>query len=137
MYIPLNLLNQIFTSAAVRIIDSSCYSLFPLPLPPPLSHSLLCRSGEEGNFPDLIKFTEQKLFQLKPTSRLLIRENKKTTLRDLPSEERRELQSDMEVCVCVHVCVCVCVCACVRACVRACVCGPSLTWTPLGQKKVS
>ena len=78
------------------------------------------RSGREGVYPDLIKFTEDRLCLLDPTNRLLLPSNKKTTAYDLPRDEQLELENDLEVCV--YMCMCVCVIiGCVWRCIYMCI----------------
>ncbi|KAF0300592.1 Sperm-associated antigen 1 [Amphibalanus amphitrite] len=53
------------------------------------------RSGQEGVYPDLVRFTEERLRTLKPSSALLRTEQPATALRFLDSKERDELLSDL------------------------------------------
>lgn len=73
-----------------------------LPFLPPITPS---RSGKEGIYPDLVKFTEERLSQLDPNSHLLVEEGKKKRLADLPGVEQRDLEKDIEVCLSVCVCL--------------------------------
>ena len=57
------------------------------------------RSGKEGVYPDLMAFTEKRLAELDPKSKLLVVEGKEKKLADLPGADRQELVNDMEVCV--------------------------------------
>jgi len=54
------------------------------------------RSGEEGLYPDLIKFAEKRLNELKPESRLLREE--KTALHpcDLSKDEQKQIQNEIK-----------------------------------------
>ena len=53
------------------------------------------RSGEEGVYPGLVSFTEERLRALKPDSSLLRTERHATTLRALNCEVQEELLSDL------------------------------------------
>lgn len=53
------------------------------------------RSGEEGIFPDLIKFAEEKLRKLSPNSRALRFETPIMTKDSLPEEEWKEVENDL------------------------------------------
>jgi len=59
---------------------------------------LLYRSNREGHYPALITCTEKRLQQLKPESKLLIKDKKATSLSDLPQNEYREIASELDVC---------------------------------------
>ena len=54
------------------------------------------RSGEEGVYPDLVRFTEDRLRALKPNSSLLRTEKPATALRALDREARDEVLSDLK-----------------------------------------
>ena len=54
------------------------------------------RSGQEGVYPDLVRFTEERLRILKPSSALLRTEQPAKTLHSLDHKERDELLSDLK-----------------------------------------
>ncbi|CAL4247643.1 unnamed protein product, partial [Meganyctiphanes norvegica] len=54
------------------------------------------RSGEEGHYPDLIKFSEKRLMHLKPESRLLREEQCALHPCDLSKNEREQLHNEMK-----------------------------------------
>ncbi|XP_011402495.1 PREDICTED: sperm-associated antigen 1-like [Amphimedon queenslandica] len=54
------------------------------------------RSRSEGYYPDLIKFTEDRLRTLKPSSKLLIEDQKVKRAKELSKEQLNEIRSDMK-----------------------------------------
>lgn len=57
----------------------------------------ILRSNEEGYYPDLQACTETRLRELNPGSKLLREELPAISVDALPTEERNQLQGDMEV----------------------------------------
>ena len=55
------------------------------------------RSGQEGIYPDLIKFCENRLREFAPQSRLLQVATKMKRYCDLSENERRDIEKELEV----------------------------------------
>lgn len=55
------------------------------------------RSGEEGVFPHLLKFCENKLRDADPCNQLLCVAEKANRYSEIPESERKEILKDMEV----------------------------------------
>ncbi|KAG5670738.1 hypothetical protein PVAND_000980 [Polypedilum vanderplanki] len=56
----------------------------------------ILRSGEEGYYPDLQKFAEDKLKELKPNSKVFRVEEPAVKIHTLDDEKRNEIESDMK-----------------------------------------
>ncbi|CAH3162104.1 unnamed protein product [Pocillopora meandrina] len=54
------------------------------------------RSGEEGHYPELIKFTEERLQKVNPKSKSLRKELPINTYRDLTKSEHQEITDDLQ-----------------------------------------
>ncbi|CAH3190861.1 unnamed protein product [Porites evermanni] len=54
------------------------------------------RSGEEGVYPDLIEFTEERLKKVNPKSKSLRKENPIKTYHDLSASEEQEITDDLQ-----------------------------------------
>lgn len=54
------------------------------------------RSGEEGHYPELIKFTEERLQKVNPRSKSLRKELPINTYRDLTKSEHQEITDDLQ-----------------------------------------
>ncbi|XP_065063184.1 sperm-associated antigen 1-like [Rhopilema esculentum] len=55
----------------------------------------ILRSGEEGHYPDLVKYTEKKLDSLSPQSKLLQKETKVKSFKELDKNESSVLMDDL------------------------------------------
>ncbi|XP_042857904.1 sperm-associated antigen 1-like [Penaeus japonicus] len=56
----------------------------------------ILRSGEEGLYPDLLKFAEERLAEVDPENRLLLEDKPAVRLHDLPPDLLESLEADME-----------------------------------------
>lgn len=56
----------------------------------------ILRSGEEGLYPDLLKFAEDRLAEVNPESRVLLEDKPAFRLQDLPPDLLQNLEADME-----------------------------------------
>eukprot|EP00112_Aurelia_sp_Birch-Aquarium-sp1_P014394 Seg3104.2 transcript_id=Seg3104.2/GoldUCD/mRNA.D3Y31 product="Sperm-associated antigen 1" protein_id=Seg3104.2/GoldUCD/D3Y31 len=56
----------------------------------------ILRSGEEGTYPDLIRFTERRLESLNPESKLLLKENKVKRVDEIKKDESSLLLEDLQ-----------------------------------------
>ncbi|XP_068242781.1 sperm-associated antigen 1-like [Palaemon carinicauda] len=54
------------------------------------------RSGQEGYYPDLLRYTEDRLSSLHPESRLLIKDKPATRISELPSQELSAIEEDLK-----------------------------------------
>ncbi|KAJ7352829.1 Sperm associated antigen 1 [Desmophyllum pertusum] len=54
------------------------------------------RSGEEGHYPELIEFTEERLRNINPKSKSLRKELPINTYRDLSKSEEQEITDDLQ-----------------------------------------
>ncbi|XP_047490630.1 sperm-associated antigen 1-like [Penaeus chinensis] len=56
----------------------------------------ILRSGEEGLYPDLLKFAEDRLAEVNPESRMLLEDQPAVHIQDLPADLLQSLEADME-----------------------------------------
>eukprot|EP00794_Sanderia_malayensis_P011962 gene11962-13199_t len=56
----------------------------------------ILRSGEEGSYPDLVRFTEDRLTSLNPKSKLLLQENLLKGIKDVGKDEGNSLIEDLK-----------------------------------------